>query len=137
MPLILALILSAALFVPAASAPARTAVSPEAFEALSEGRTLHFSLDGLPYGSEQFFTGRRSLWRTPDGQCEAGVWHSEGDAICFEYEAAPDPQCWIFLHEGSDLSAARVEDGVQTSLVVDLSLIDNTPLPCPGPLVGS
>jgi hypothetical protein len=137
MRLVLLLALNAALILTAAPATAQTKLSPEAFEALSEGRTLHFSLDGLPFGSEQFFTGRRSLWRTPDGQCEAGVWRSEGDVICFEYDGTPEPQCWLFLQEGSDLRAERVEDGAPAGPAVDLSFIDNTPLPCPGPLVGS
>jgi hypothetical protein len=137
MPRVLVLALCAAQLLSAASAHAQTIVSPEAFEALSEGRTLHFSLDGQPFGSEQFFTGRRSLWRTPDGLCEAGVWRSEGDVICFEYDATPEPQCWIFLREGSDLKAERVEDGAPAGPAVDLSFIDNSPLPCPGPLVGT
>jgi hypothetical protein len=49
-----------------------------AFERLARGRTLHFTLDGLPFGSEQFFDGRRSLWRFTDGECGSGGWWDQG-----------------------------------------------------------
>ncbi len=94
MPLVLLLLL-------APVAAAQEVVSPEAFERLAEGRTLHFTLDGAPFGAEQYFPGRRSLWRFEDGSCEAGAWRPEGDLVCFRYEAeGPSAQCWRFRRAG-------------------------------------
>ena len=108
-----------------------------AFEALSEGRTLRFTLDGLPFGSEQYFPGRRSLWRTPNGRCETGVWSSRGEAICFVYETTPEAQCWRFTRSGGQVRANFMEGGVPDSETVLLDRIDDAPLDCPGPRVGS
>ncbi len=109
----------------------------DAFEALSADRTLHFTQDGLPFGSERYFPGRRSLWRTPDGACETGRWTPRGDAICFVYEMTPEPQCWRFTRSGGRIRATYLEDGVPDPGSVLLDRIDDAPLDCPGPRVGS
>ena len=112
-------------------------VSPQAFEELSRGRTLHFTLGGQAFGSEQYFDGRRSLWRFADGTCQQGVWHAEGEEVCFVYESNPETQCWRFFRSGAGLSAERVEDGQSTGFVLDLGHSDGAPLPCAGPPVGA
>ena len=122
----------------ASHAPAQDAtLDADAFEALSEGRTLHFTLDGLPFGSEQFFPGRRSLWRTPDGRCETGVWAPRGDAICFVYETTPEAQCWRFTRSGGEIRADFMEGGEPDGESVLLDRVDDARLDCPGPRVGS
>jgi hypothetical protein len=121
----------------AAGAAAQEPLDARGFAAIAEGRTLHFTHLGLPYGAEQFFPGRRSLWRTADGICAEGRWWAEGEAICFRYEAQPVPQCWRFLPGPAGLAAEHLEAGAGTGFVVELSHADTTPLPCPGPKVGS
>lgn len=130
----LLLALSLALAAPAA---AETVVAPEAFEALSEGRTLRFAIDGKAFGAEQFFPGRRTLWRFAEGACQHGTWHAEHGLICFVYDDMPAPICWRFLDTGAGYTAALVEDGAETGLRLRLQAIDANPLPCPGPEVGS
>lgn len=123
-----------------AAAPAaaeQSIVPPRAFEAMSENRTLHFTLHGRPFGAEQFFTGRRSLWRHADGVCAPGIWRPEGDAICFEYEGDPAPVCWRLLDTPEGYVASLVEGGEEAGLRLDLDRIGAEPLPCPGPRVGS
>ncbi len=121
----------------ASQASAQAIVPPAAFEALSTGRTLHFTLDGQPFGSEQFFAGRRSLWRYADATCEPGVWRAEGQAICFEYDTSPEAVCWHFVETPEGYAAQLVEDGAPSDLRLDLARIGTDPLPCPGPEVGS
>ena len=111
-------------------------MTAEAFEGFAEGRTLHFTRDGQPFGAEQYFPGRRSLWRFDDGTCEEGRWWGEGETICFEYEA-DDPQCWHFRGGPEGFTAESLRDGVETGFSVQLSRTDNQPLDCPGPKVGS
>lgn len=115
----------------------QTPVSPEAFEAMSEGRTLHFTLQGSPFGSEQYFPGRRSLWRFADGTCESGTWRADGERICFTYEDDAAPQCWRFQREGDRFSAALTGTEGAGDFVLDLSHSDQEPLHCPGPDLGA
>lgn len=111
-------------------------MTAEAFEGLAEGRTLYFTRDGRPFGAEQYFPGRRSLWRFDDGTCEEGRWWGEGRLICFAYE--PDaPQCWHFRGSSGDFTASSVRDGVETGFSLRFSGADARPLDCPGPKVGS
>ncbi len=109
----------------------------EEFETLSEGRTLHFSQGGQPFGSEQYFSDRRSIWRTPDGACEFGRWTPRGETICFVYELTPETQCWRFSSFDGRIRANFVLDDVTDPEAVDLDRIDNAPLECPGPGEGS
>ncbi len=121
----------------AAPAAAQGPMTPEAFEALAEGHVLHFSRDGRSFGAEQYFPGRRSLWRYADGTCAEGVWWAEAGGVCFRYQERSDTQCWRFLDDAGGLAAELVEDGAGTGFVLELSSRDETPLPCPGPKVGS
>ena len=121
----------------AAPAAGEQAMSPRAFEALAQGHVLHFTLEGAPFGAEQYFPGRRSLWRYADGTCATGHWWDDGDRICFRYDARTDTQCWRFLDRPGGLAAELVEGGAGTGFVLEMSRRDVTPLPCPGPKVGS
>jgi hypothetical protein len=120
---------------------AETVVSPETFERLAEGRTLHFTLNGQPFGAEQFFPGRRTLWRYAEDGCQRGIWRAEGETICFVYETLDEPICWRFLQDGGSHVAALVESapepGLATGFRLQLDRIDAAPLACPGPEVGS
>ena len=109
-------------------------VSPAEFEALAEGMTLHFGLDGIPFGAEQFFAGRRSLWQFADGTCQEGRWWDEGGLICFAYPPEPDEMCWRLTRENGTLFAENMTQG---GLRLEMIHRGNVPLPCPGPDVGS
>ena len=121
-----------------AAAPAFAGtMTPEAFDAAATGRTLHFSLAGQPFGSEQYFSGRRVLWRFEDGSCQLGRWWPSGALICFAYDSGGGAQCWAFRPHPGGFSAALVEGGAETGFVLDLAGSDSVPLDCPGPGVGS
>jgi hypothetical protein len=121
----------------AAPAAAAEAMSAEAFERLSEGRVLHFSHLGQPFGAEQFFAGRRSLWRYADGSCAEGRWQEQDGLICFSYDTEPGWQCWQVVEQAGRVSAELVEGGAGTGLVLDLERLGEERLDCPGPDVGS
>lgn len=114
----------------AAPAGAQAPITIEEFEALAEGRTLYFSAQGLAFGAEQYFPGRRSIWQFRDGSCEAGVWWPVGEAICFRYEGEDIVQCWRFLPREDGLAAAAVGDGGEDGLVLELERSDTVPLAC-------
>jgi hypothetical protein len=121
-----------------AAARAETVVPPAEFEAMAEGRTLHFSFLGAAFGAEQFLPGRRTIWRFADASCDAGRWRPEGEAICFTYETLEGPICWRFLDLGGARYAAELlEGGRPADFRLELERIDADPVPCPGPKVGS
>ena len=121
----------------AAPATAGEPMTAGDFEELAEGHVLRFSYEGAPFGAEQYFPGRRSLWQYADGTCAAGIWWAEAGGVCFRYDGRPDTQCWRFEHRPGGFAAELVEGGAGTGFVLELSGRDATPLPCPGPKVGS
>ena len=121
----------------AAPASAQETLTPDAFAALAAGHTLHFTLDGMPFGAEQYLDGQRSLWRFEDGSCESGRWWGEGDRVCFDYGEGHGAECWRFRRSDCGLKAALVKDDAETGFVLRLAGRDDAPLDCPGPSVGS
>lgn len=111
------------------------------FEKLAEGNTLRFTTrDGAPFGAEQYFPGRRSLWQYADGSCAEGVWWPERDRICFSYGPEAARECWRFESGPTGISVRLMEgsDGAPVGeLLLDLAGIDQAPLDCPGPDVGT
>jgi hypothetical protein len=118
-------------------ATAAHAMTAEEFAAVTEGRTLHFTLDGIPFGAEQYLGGHRSLWRFEGGDCLQGTWWAANGLICFRYEDDPDAQCWRFDRTARGLAAALVEDGADTGFALELGGSDTRPLDCPGPDIGT
>jgi hypothetical protein len=107
---------------------AETIVSPDEFDTLSKGKTMYFSQDGEHYGTEQFFHDRSSKWRYSDGICENGEWFADGDFICFNYEHAPETQCWHFIKTETGYIARP--EGAPKDNFIDLDFIDKKPLLC-------
>lgn len=111
-------------------------VGPAEFQAISEGKTLHFTRDGLTFGSEQFYKNRTSTWQYPNGECTSGQWYADGDAVCFVYEHEPFPQCWLMTRRDDTIFArlSHLPDGDPSE--IRLSHIDDEPVPCPAPDLG-
>ena len=129
--------LAAPLVLLAGAAVAEEAMTPRSFEATASGRTLHFTLDGQAFGSEQYLRDRRVLWRFADGTCQHGRWWADGARICFVYDSGGGPQCWLFRPRPGGFAAALVEGDAETGFVLELAGSDTAPLDCPGPWVGS
>lgn len=99
-----------------------------AFNALTEGRTAHFSVDGEYYGSEQYLEGNQSIWRDREGDCHDGIWWTSGPTICFRYETI---SCWEIYGSQSEGYYAVSE----LNLRVDFEGFQDAPLNCSVPLV--
>jgi hypothetical protein len=112
-------------------------LSADQFDDLTRGRTLQFNWGGKAYGAEQFFDGRRSVWRYADGSCDWGQWRERDGLICFTYESALEEQCWRVSLSGQGLEAELFRQDAPTGFVVTTGRRDSGPLPCPGPRVGS
>lgn len=114
---------------------AQTPMGAEAFGSYTEGRTLTYSADGMPYGAEEYGPGRQVRWSFLDGECRTGRWYPEGDRICFVYEdMGGGPRCWTFWREGGGLRA-RFAGDPDGSILYETAASD-APLDCHGPEVG-
>ncbi|SFG99464.1 hypothetical protein SAMN04488020_105254 [Palleronia marisminoris] len=119
------------------AAPAAAQDSPldaEAFEAFTAGKTFNYSANGVPYGAEEYGTGRSVEWSFLDGECMTGRWYADGPDICFVYEDGPPVQCWRFYREGTGLRAEFLGGGGDT--VLYSTTRTDEPLYCLGPEVG-
>lgn len=125
------------LFALVASASHAQTLTGKQFDALSHGTTMHFSESDEFYGSEQFFSNQRTVWRAEDGSCINGKWTYEAPAICFVYDDGSGPFCWMIEGDAQDMTvtSTRREAGAPP-LVLELSRQDKQPVLCTGPLFG-
>ena len=127
--------LACILLTAAGPAAAEVPVSPREFREYSEGHTLYFERDGMPFGSEHFEEGGKARWRYNDGSCIHGAWKPHGGQVCFLYEGdASDNavRCWRILRDGQGLFA-RLLGGENAGLELRVVGRDRRPLLCGEP----
>jgi len=115
-------------------APPAAALDAAAFDALTRGRTVIYSIDGRFHGMERHYGDRRVEWAFSDGECFAGRWYEEGDRICFVYENLDGPQCWQFDAAPGGFDATFVGDDVPGTTYS--ARVTDEPMTCTGPRVG-
>lgn len=106
----------------------------EAFDALTQGKTFYYGEGGQPYGAEEYLDNRRVRWSFLDGQCKEGHWYEADGMICFAYEDAPEPHCWVFEQGARGLIARFMGETGATELYEMQQT--RQPLRCKGPEVG-
>ena len=120
-----------------ATASAAQPMDGESFDAFSRGTTLYFADHGQFFGSEQFFSGHRTVWRSNDGTCINGKWAEINREICFVYDNGSGPFCWA-VEEGDSgitVTSRNAPDG-EPPLVLELTKQNKAPIRCTGPLFG-
>jgi len=101
----------------AAPAWAQGTLGGDKFEALVQGRSLAWSVEGLdPHGVERYYPDRRVTWFSVDAQaCFEGRWTAKGPkddpAICFVYEGSSEQHCFRVWHEEGTLLATDLGGG--------------------------
>ncbi|MCF2904509.1 hypothetical protein L0666_05880 [Octadecabacter sp. CECT 8868] len=117
----------------AAPALAETPMSGDEFEAMVEGKTLTFSAETAPFGTEYYAPNRRVIWSFVGGECVAGEWYEEahdtGPSICFVYENDEIPKCWLVYDVDGKIRADYVNTPGTTVLY---QAIESEPLVCGG-----
>jgi hypothetical protein len=106
------------------------------FDARVAGKTIAFTRQGRPFGTEQYFSDKRVIWARPDATCERGIWfENTSGQICFVYENTPDAQCWDFFKlPGGGMSARS--DGADPANDLTAARESTEPLDCPLPDLG-
>ena len=92
-------VLALSLLLAGPPALAETPLSAEAFDTLTQGRTMTWAEYGQVYGVEHYLPDRRVRWTVLGDDCITGHWYPKGPAICFQYDDRPDPVCWTFTKE--------------------------------------
>ena len=117
----------------ASPAFAETALTGDEFEALVTGKTLTFTVNDIPYGSEYYAPDRRVIWAFEGDNCKSGEWYeaqtNDGPAICFEYEDDDTPKCWQIFSEGDSFRANYLN---RPSSAVLHQATEQEPLVCGG-----
>lgn len=103
------------------------------FDAYTRGKVLNYGVQGDNYGVEEYLSNRRVRWSFLDGRCKDGYWYEDGPQICFVYENAPQPQCWLFYHGPTGLSA-RFASGENPTELYEVDSAEK--MLCLGPEVG-
>ncbi len=117
-------------------AVAETVVTPDAFERMTEGRTLAFDRNGSHYGVERYLPGREVIWEYADKTCSFGHWFAAGTHICFVYDNAPTPQCWIFAERDGAFFARMSDLPPRDPSEIRLTGDYDGPFECPAPNLG-
>ena len=113
---------------------AEPSLTAEAFDALTQGRTMTWAQFGQVYGVEQYLPDRRVRWTVLGDDCVTGHWYAQGPAICFLYEDRKDPVCWDVATADTGLLARLNGTAPDLEPVVITETL--APFACFGPEVG-
>jgi hypothetical protein len=94
----------------ACCAQAQQALTPEAFDDYTRGKTLNYASDGEIYGAEIYRENHHVTWSFLDGECQDGTWYGQNDQICFLYENSAGPSCWKFFMTATGLRAEFISE---------------------------
>ena len=108
-------------------------VTPSEFRDYAEGWTLHFELDGEPFGQEAFGPGGETVWRYPDGTCMEGVWKPHGAQLCFYYGQGSEVLCWRALRDEKGLFVRLLGEGPDAGMELRVTERDKAPPICGDP----
>ena len=110
----------------AAHATADGLLSLDEWTELTDGKTVHYSVDGQDAGREYYPTGGGfAVFVAPDGSCVEGPWAHTDGRFCFWYGA--DFQCFYHRRKGEEL-VSEPDSGGQVQIITDIK--DNEPLFC-------
>ena len=94
-----------------ASAAQGQELSPEEFQARTEGRAFGtYFTDGTLLGIEIFLSDRKVIWQDASGTCQKGVWQVQDGHVCYLYEQHNLGHCMIYRSEG-DAIIGRADYG--------------------------
>lgn len=104
-------------------------VTPDEFDAITEGRTIGWRYPNGQVGVEYYMPDRQVLWQVTPDECTAGEWYAQGDAVCFVYGPDDIPGCWFIYERDGKL---RVRD-TEAPMIELVEKGDAAPLVCGGP----
>ena len=101
-------------------------IDPDAWRALTTGKTLHYFKNGELYGREYYAPdGKSTVFRFPNGLCAEGQWAYAERQYCFAYGG--QLHCFKHIQRGEDIVILGLEDGEEQKVE---KIVKNEPLSC-------
>lgn len=101
-------------------------IAPDAWRALTTGKTLHYFRDGKLFGREYYRNDDGEVvFRFPDGLCAEGRWAYADGKYCFAY--GPDLHCFLHVKRDEDIVVISDEDGDEQMVE---RIVEQEPLSC-------
>jgi hypothetical protein len=123
------LLVAASAGLAADGAPRDEEILLDEWRQMTEGRTVHYSLDGRHWGREHFHPGGvTATFMTADGQCASAPWTYASGVYCFAYSGM---DCFRHVRRGGRLFAIPLGGGAEQEIV----RITAEPLSCEPPPV--
>lgn len=101
-------------------------IGPDAWRALTVGKTLHYHKDGRLYGREYYDPdGKRVVFRFPNGVCAEGRWAYADSQYCFLY--LDEMHCFSHFMRDGEIYVVELEEGEEQKVE---KIAENEPLSC-------
>lgn len=110
----------------AAAAGADEPIPPDAWKALTTGKTLYYYKDGALYGREYYANDEGDvIFRFPNGACAEGRWAFADGQYCFAF--AGELHCFRHVKRGSEIVVIGEADGEEQTVE---RIVEREPLSC-------
>lgn len=101
-------------------------ISPDAWRALTTGKTLYYYKDGALFGREYYRNDKGDVvFRFPNGVCAEGQWAYADGEYCFAF--GPELYCFQHVKRGDDIVVIDVDDGDEQTVE---RIAEREPLSC-------
>lgn len=106
--------------------PGDEPIPPEAWRAMTAGKTVHYYQDGKLFGREYYLNEQGDVvFRFPNGVCAEGRWAYADQKYCFAFDA--EVYCFRHVKRGDQIVIIAEEDGDEQ--VVE-RIVEKEPLSC-------
>lgn len=106
--------------------PGDEPIPPEAWRAMTTGKTVHYYQDGKLFGREYYVNEKGDVvFRFPNGACSEGRWAYAGDKYCFAFDA--EVYCFKHVKRGNEIVVISEEDGEEQTVE---RIVEKEPLSC-------
>ncbi|MEM7270984.1 MAG: hypothetical protein AAF401_17225 [Pseudomonadota bacterium] len=119
------LICAALCLAPLGAAAKDAQIGPDAWRALTDGKTVYYFKDGRLYGREYYAPGGDVVFRFPNGICAEGRWAFAEEKYCYAYAG----QLHCFAHVMRDGEIVIIGDADGEEQVVE-KIVESEPLSC-------
>lgn len=110
----------------AAHSGADEPIPPEAWRALTTGKTLYYYKDGELFGREYYMNDKGDvIFRFPNGACAEGRWAFAEEKYCFAF--AGELHCFRHVKRGDAIVVIGEEDGEEQTVE---RIVEKEPLSC-------
>ncbi len=108
-------------------------IPPGEWAEFAHGKTLTYTIGGLPWAYEQYHPdpASRLVWiELIDGTCMSGQWAYEAGNFCFYWEQEGGPACFRHVRQGGQIMVIPQANGRDSGDVQVMTEVTERPLSC-------